>query len=1482
MTFSYAVSDGIAAPVATTASLDITPVNDAPVVANAIADQGATQGSPFTFPFAGNTFNDVDTGDTLNYAATLSNGSPLPSWLSFDAATRTFSGTPANGDVGSIAVKVTATDGGNASVSDIFNITVGNTNNAPVNTVPASALTVNEDVPLGFAGAISVHDVDGNLASTQLSVLSGALTVNLASGATISSGANGSGTLTLSGSETQINAALATLTYQGGPNFNGDDTLTVLSTDSGALTDSDTVQIHVTPVDDAPVASPVTLAAIAEDSGPRLITQAELLANASDVDGPFPLTAVNLAISSGSGTLTNNNDGTWTYHPALNDDTAVTFSYAVSDGIAAPVATTASLDITPVNDAPVAANTHGPYSATEQVALSLKNSGLLISDADAGGGPVTVTLSVGEGTLTVAAGGSGAVVSNSGTSSVTINGTVAQINALLNSDATSTVSYLDSNDAPGPSTTLSLSVNDNGNTGSGGALPSNIATATINIAAVNDAPVISGVPASASASENTPVTLVAPSGLVADVDAIASDILLATLKVSNGTLAPAGSVAGVTIVNGLDGSNGTLQFTGTQAAITQAIKTGVIYTPTANFVGLDPLKITVDDQGHSGTGGAQQATATIDITVANDQAPVVTAGNTIGYVEQAPAIAVDNALGVSDADTASLAGATVTISSGFQSGDTLTINGTTTGVIVNGANTINYSYDSGTHRMSLSGGDTVAHYQAALRLVAFSNTTNDDPTAGGTVNSRTLSWVANDGTLDSSIATTTINMAAVNDAPVAANTHGPYSATEQVALSLKNSGLLISDADAGGGPVTVTLSVGEGTLTVAAGGSGAVVSNSGTSSVTINGTVAQINALLNSDATSTVSYLDSSDAPGPSTTLSLSVNDNGNTGSGGALPSNIATATINIAAVNDAPVAANTHGPYSATEQVALSLKNSGLLISDADAGGGPVTVTLSVGEGTLTVAAGGSGAVVSNNGTSSVTINGTVAQINALLNSDATSTVSYLDSSDAPGPSTTLSLSVNDNGNTGSGGALPSNIATATINIAAVNDAPVLNSAATPVLAAENEGAGAPVGAVGTLVSSLVDLNPPVGGLNNVTDADSGAATGIALTATSTTNGSWWYSLDSGAHWTDVNAGSAVSNTNALLLAADAGTRIYFQPNANFSGPISAAITFRAWDQSSGAAGTKASTATNGGTTVFSSATDTADITINAVDHAPVIQAPDILTRVSVPGAVLAGTVPGTDSLATHAIAPDMNGEGRYVVFFSTENIPTQGDNNGLLAGDVFLYDRLSGATTTLTDAQHIPLGLRETGERFSGFAISGDGNFVVFSGTYTVNGQFGPQDVSKVYLYDRNADKVTLLTNSMTHATITAESNAQINGNGALIALVRNATDGQHVSVYKSDGTLIRDVTAANSVIPDTLDHFQQAAISNDGNYVSFWAYAQDANFNPTGLATLYVLDRQGNSITAVGQTTAAHDLWLGSLSRDGNRIVFQSDQNLEFKPE
>ena len=273
------------------------------------------------------------------------------------------------------------------------------------------------------------------------------------------------------GNGTLVDNGNGTWTYTPAPNDDTSVTFSYAVTDGVAAPVATTASLDITPVNDAPVTTPVTLAAIAEDSGARLITQAELLANASRRGRAVADARSTWRSASGNGTLVDNGNGTWSYTPALNDDTSVTFSYAVSDGVAAPVATTASLDITPVNDAPVATITPVSYSATEQVALTLKNNGLSISDADAGSGSVTVTLSVGEGTLTVTAGGSGAVVSNSGTSLVTINGTVAQINALLNTDAGSTVSYFDSSDAPASSTTLSLSVNDNGNTGSGGALP---------------------------------------------------------------------------------------------------------------------------------------------------------------------------------------------------------------------------------------------------------------------------------------------------------------------------------------------------------------------------------------------------------------------------------------------------------------------------------------------------------------------------------------------------------------------------------------------------------------------------------------------------------------------------------------------------------------------------------------------------------------------------------------------------------------------------------------------------------------------------------------------------------------------------------------------------------------------------------------------------------------------------------------------------
>ena len=272
--------------------------------------------------------------------------------------------------------------------------------------------------------------------------------------------------------------------------------MTVLSTDSGALTDSDTVQIHVTPVNDAPVTSPVTLTAIAEDSGPRLITQAELLANASDVDGPA-LTAVNLAISSGKGQLVSNPGGTWTYNPAANDDTSVTFSYAVTDGVAAPVATTASLDITPVNDAPVTSPVTLTAIAEDSGPRLITQAELLANASDVDGPALTaVNLAISSG--------KGQLVSNPG-------GTWTY-NPAANDDTSVTFSYAVTDGIAAPVATI----------------------ASLDITPVNDAPVTSPVTLTAIAEDSGPRLITQAELLVNASDVDGPALTAVNLAISSG------------------------------------------------------------------------------------------------------------------------------------------------------------------------------------------------------------------------------------------------------------------------------------------------------------------------------------------------------------------------------------------------------------------------------------------------------------------------------------------------------------------------------------------------------------------------------------------------------------------------------------------------------------------------------------------------------------------------------------------------------------------------------------------------------------------------------------------------------------------------------------------------------------------------------------------------------------------------------------
>ena len=432
--------------------------------------------------------------------------------------------------------------------------------------------------------------------------------------------------------------------------------------------------------------------------------------------------------------------------------------------------------------------------------------------------------------------------------------------------------------------------------------------------------------------------------------------------------------------------------------------------------------------------------------------------------QSAPLKLLSSAPTITDADGVSLVSATIVISGSFVgSGDTLSIldgaTNRTSGTISGTAISVGVSTDGGGNEtLTLSGVDTIAHYAQALGNAQFVANA-DNPTNFGNNLTRTLTWSVSDGTPsipagEQNSGSTSITIDAVDDAPVATITPSTYSATEQTNLTLKNTGMSVSDADAGPtATMTATLSVGEGILTVTAGGSGAIVTNSGTSAVTISGTLAQINALLTSDATSTVIYNDNTNAPSASTVLTLQISDNGHTGSGGPLTGSD-TATINITAVNDPPV--NTvPGPQATSAGVGLAI--SGFAVSDPDGGAGSETTTLTVTHGTIAITAMG-GASVSGSGTSNVTIMGTIAQINATLS--AAGNVVYTSTAGFGGVDT-LTFSTNDNGNTGTGGAM---VDTDTVQITVVGP---------PTLAKAFGASSVPLNGTTSLTFVLTNTNP-------------------------------------------------------------------------------------------------------------------------------------------------------------------------------------------------------------------------------------------------------------------------------------------------------------------------------------------------------------------------------------------------------------------------
>jgi hypothetical protein len=209
----------------------------------------------------------------------------------------------------------------------------------------------------------------------------------------------------------------------------------------------------------------------------------------------------------------------------------------------------------------------------------------------------TATLSVANGTIAIGAAGS-AGVAGSGTGFVTLSGSLADVNTGLGN-----ASYTPNSEFEGSDTlTFAASATDDISTS---AVASS--TTAITVAPVADPPVVT-VPGDDFTLENQPVTITGIQAVLASGDE--DDALSLNLSVAHGTLA-LGSTSGLTVTS--DGSTGTLAFSGSQADISNALASGVIYTPANEYEADDPLTVTATET--EGNGSAATTTAVMPLTV---------------------------------------------------------------------------------------------------------------------------------------------------------------------------------------------------------------------------------------------------------------------------------------------------------------------------------------------------------------------------------------------------------------------------------------------------------------------------------------------------------------------------------------------------------------------------------------------------------------------------------------------------------------------------------------------------------------------------------------------------------------------------------------------------------------------------------------------------------------------------------------------------
>ncbi|TXN16171.1 tandem-95 repeat protein [Vibrio parahaemolyticus] len=305
LTISASVSDGVNPTASDSDSLIVNRVNDAPTVENAIADQELSEDFATYTIDLNDAFKDSDSA--LNFSVS-GNSNVL---VSIENGIATIS--PTADWNGSETLTFTATDPSGESISQTVNFTV-----APVSDIVADKATVVEDTPtiIKVLGNDTFED-DGKVVSLD--------TNNGPANGTVSVNPDGS------------------VTYTPNDNYVGKDTFTYIVT-SGGVSESTTVEVNVTPVNDAPVAKD-DIATTQEDTAVTI----DVLPNDTDVDGD-KLSIESASVPKEQGTVEVVN-GKLVFTPAENFNGDAEITYTVTDGQLTDEAKV-TVTVNPVNDAP--------------------------------------------------------------------------------------------------------------------------------------------------------------------------------------------------------------------------------------------------------------------------------------------------------------------------------------------------------------------------------------------------------------------------------------------------------------------------------------------------------------------------------------------------------------------------------------------------------------------------------------------------------------------------------------------------------------------------------------------------------------------------------------------------------------------------------------------------------------------------------------------------------------------------------------------------------------------------------------------------------------------------------------------------------------------------------------------------------------------------------------------------------------------------